>query len=179
MGLDRAPYWNNGDTNLVGNWDIAQLCHQLWDPPSDREEMEYPPNQRQRLVPMAGKYACQYACILHQNVVLHDKAIILLGSDSFISLETVNLKAKYAMFPTERSQATTANEVKRLYPYCTWHSRLFWVYQTNLLARQLLPCYSSAGYNCSPRKTRSCVYLRGCLAPYLSENPYLLHLTVC
>jgi hypothetical protein len=36
------------------------------------------------------------------------------SKNTFIVLESVNLQAKYPMFPTEQLQATMANEVNRL-----------------------------------------------------------------
>ncbi len=49
----------------------------------------------------------------------------LLSDNSFIVLESENLQAKYTTFPTEQLRATTANEVKRLYPSSIRYGRLF------------------------------------------------------
>ena len=76
MGPNGAPYLNSGEKNLVGNQDIARLYSWLQVPMSVWVEVEKPPFQCQSLVPMAGKYVCQYACMLCQNVVLHNKASV-------------------------------------------------------------------------------------------------------
>ena len=57
-------------------------------------------------------------CVARQSKRLSSKNL-------FIVLESLNLQAKYATFPTEQSQATTANEVNRLYPSPIRYGRLF------------------------------------------------------
>ena len=93
-----------------------------------------------------------------------DKRGAFAPHSSIIILKTVKLKVKYASLQHNDRGLLIRHPSRETIPYqeFPWQILLSLSDPLVLLGRHLLPRNSSAGYDCSPRKTRSRVCLRVC-----------------